>query len=747
MTIKWEADSFSSDASLGGGGIHTISFKVGLIFSFVTLLSVANIYVVHTLSSGYAGIAETVNVTGRLRMLTQKYAYDASRMFYADAQGDALFATAEEVQNTLNVLLTGGQIAGYQIAAVREERQDQIQRIRGEWHAYETAVWNAFGQPEQAATDAHLLRIDEIAGRLLALTDGLVDSVTADAQSMQSKSLLKIYGLALTNVALLAALWFFSQTQITRPLNELAHMGRLLGRGQFDRRVSTRYQGEIGQLAAALNYAASQISKSLQQMKQDREQLVQAEAMFRGLADNSMAGVYIVEEDRFAYVNQKLADMFSYEREEMMAGVSVADILEDGGRSLGENRVPHRLSSQLDQINDALVARRKDGSAFEVEVFGSTMQLGEQLATIGIMVDVTERNRTSRGIFLLSACNQAIVHASSESALQEAVCGILSRIGHYPFVWAGMKDEAGQLQVWVQAEDQAGRFSTLLDTPVGSLLRDFSSTALAANKTMLSRVSGADLEKSATQQSASAFKDLSVLSLPLRSSGRAAGVLNICSEDPDAFGKHEVIVLEEVASNLGYGMFALHTEAMRQQYARKLEHQAHHDALTGLANRSLLSDRLKQAIAMAQRLNKQVAVLMLDLDKFKVLNDTHGHAAGDLLLKAVAERLTASVRRSDTVARLGGDEFVVLLTNIKREEEVITIAEKIMSTFRRPFQLGELQLHAQSSVGIALYPKDADEEQTLMKYADAAMYHVKQQGRNAFCFYSPALDQDDQAVA
>lgn len=747
MKATRETDSLPAGAPSRGGGFHTISFKAGLIFSLVTLIAVTNIYVVHTLSKGYEGIAETVNVTGRLRMLTQQYAYDASKMFYADSQGDALFAISEEVQNTLNALLTGGQLGGYYIAALSEERHEQVQRIRADWHGYEAAVWNVFGHPEHVATAAHLLKIEQIAGRLLASADGLVFSVTADAQRMQRKSLVKIYMLASTNIVLLAALWFFSRTQITRPLNQLAHMGRLLGEGQFDRRVSTRYQGEIGQLAAALNYAAGQISESVEQIKRDREQLSQAETMFRGLADNSMAGVYIVRNGRFTYVNQKLADMFSHSRDEMLASLLVADILEDGGRRLGESKAARQFADPLDQLNDAVVGRRSDGSTFEVEIFGSTMQLGDQLATIGIMLDVTDRNRASRGICLLSACNQAIVHASSESGLQEAVCGILTRIGRYPFAWSGIKDDEGGFKVSGQAETRAGQFTSLLGTPTWDLLKDTAAGVLRANKTLASCISSTALDEAASQADAPPFKDLRILSIPLRSAGQAVGILSIFSEDPDAFGEHEVIVLEEVASNLGYGMFALHAETLRQQYAEKLKHQAHHDALTGLANRSLLSDRLKQAIAMAQRLEKQVAVLMLDLDKFKVINDTHGHVVGDLLLKAVAERLNISVRKTDTVARLGGDEFVVLLTNIKREEEVDSLAKKVMATFHKPFQLGDLRLHAQSSIGIALYPQHGDEEQVLLGHADTAMYHVKQQGRNGYCFYRPSMERDDQAVA
>lgn len=745
MNTKREAHTPGVGAFPKSGGRHSISVKVGFILSLATLLAAANLYVVHTMLREFDGVAETVNVAGRLRMLTQKYAYDASRMFYADDEDDALFATAEEVQGTLNVLLTGGEYSGYRIVPLSVSRQEQIEHIRNEWHAYETAVWRSFGNPNQPATLQQLGGIEQISGRLLALADGLVHGVTADAQLMRQKSLVKIYVLVLMNVALLALLWFFSRTQLTRPLNHLAQMGRMLGQGHFDQRVGTEYRGEIGQLAAALNFAAGQISESLHQMAQDKEQLAQAEAMFRGLADNSMAGVYVVKEGRFEYVNQKMADMFLYDRDEMLTRLTAADLLGDVAHGLGENKRAAHFTNTLEQVNDAVTVQRRDGTLFDVEVFGSTMLLGDSLATIGIMHDVTERNRSNRGICLLSACNQAIVHARSELALQEAVCGILSRVGRYPFAWTGVKNGGGELKPLVQAEDRAGRFTRLLETPAAHLLTDSALAALLANKSMSSQLSGATLAQAAAW--AETPKDLRIVSIPLRNAGQPMGVLSIYSEDRDAFGENEVVVLEEVAANLAYGMLALRAEALQHAYAQQLEHQAHHDALTGLANRCLLSDRLTQAIAMAHRLENQVAVLMLDLDKFKLINDTHGHATGDLLLQAVAHRLTCTVRKSDTVARLGGDEFVLLLTNIKNKDEVRVIADKIMATFRQPFQLGDLRLPVQSSMGIALYPDDGGEEKMLLDHADAAMYEVKQHGRNAYRFYSPDIGGRDVANA
>lgn len=158
---------------------------------------------------------------------------------------------------------------------------------------------------------------------------------------------------------------------------------------------------------------------------------------------------------------------------------------------------------------------------------------------------------------------------------------------------------------------------------------------------------------------------------------------------------------------------------------------ATHDGLTGLPNRMLLSDRLRQALITAKRDRMHIALLYLDLDEFKPVNDLHGHATGDLLLKEVARRILDCVRESDTVARIGGDEFIVLLPLVESEQDAWGVAEKIRLALNQPFELAGKQLHISSSTGIALFPQHGGEEATLLKSADAAMYEVKENGRNA----------------
>ncbi|MBC7950717.1 MAG: EAL domain-containing protein [Rhodospirillaceae bacterium] len=173
---------------------------------------------------------------------------------------------------------------------------------------------------------------------------------------------------------------------------------------------------------------------------------------------------------------------------------------------------------------------------------------------------------------------------------------------------------------------------------------------------------------------------------------------------------------------------------------QRIRHQAYHDALTGLANRTLLTDRLEHAIATADRGELKVAVMFLDLDRFKVVNDSLGHDVGDELLKAVAHRLKGSLRRADTVARLGGDEFVILCTHWDNPGEIAQLGDKVLDLLKEPFAISGHDLHVGCSIGISLFPADGEDARTLLKNADTAMYTVKEGGRDGYRFFDASMN-------
>lgn len=181
-------------------------------------------------------------------------------------------------------------------------------------------------------------------------------------------------------------------------------------------------------------------------------------------------------------------------------------------------------------------------------------------------------------------------------------------------------------------------------------------------------------------------------------------------------------------------------QALRDKDAH-LEYIAYHDALTGLPNRTLLLDRLNHAANRADRAKHRMAVLFVDLDRFKTINDSLGHAVGDAVLQAAAGRLKSLVRGEDTVSRLGGDEFVVLLESVRDGGDAATVAEKIIHALEKMLQVGNYPLHISASIGISLYPEDGRDAETLLKHADAAMYKSKERGCNTFHFYEHGITE------
>jgi diguanylate cyclase (GGDEF)-like protein/PAS domain S-box-containing protein len=187
-------------------------------------------------------------------------------------------------------------------------------------------------------------------------------------------------------------------------------------------------------------------------------------------------------------------------------------------------------------------------------------------------------------------------------------------------------------------------------------------------------------------------------------------------------------------------VIVFHDVSAARAMSLQMSHTAHHDVVTNLPNRLLLNDRITQSIALAHRQNRPIAVLFLDLDNFKNINDSLGHAAGDELLQSVSKRLISCVRASDTVSRQGGDEFAILLPEITHAQDAATCAGKIILALHAPHSVGTRTLHIGASIGISLYPKDGEDAGSLIKSADTAMYHAKERGRGNFQFFEAAMN-------
>ncbi|MCG8603788.1 EAL domain-containing protein [bacterium] len=210
-------------------------------------------------------------------------------------------------------------------------------------------------------------------------------------------------------------------------------------------------------------------------------------------------------------------------------------------------------------------------------------------------------------------------------------------------------------------------------------------------------------------------------------------------------GAQDYLVMDEVSQNLFIRVIHYAIERNRLLHeleaSRKVERfLAYHDSLTNLPNRHLFYDHLKQATLHAQRYEQLIAVLFVDLDGFKTINERLGHTAGDLILQESAERLSACIRKSDIVARWGGDEFTILLSRITQSKDAAKVAQKILYAFSQPFLLGDQEFSITTSVGIGLFPSDATDEEGLVRKADAAMYRVKRSGKNNWRHFDASMD-------
>lgn len=228
----------------------------------------------------------------------------------------------------------------------------------------------------------------------------------------------------------------------------------------------------------------------------------------------------------------------------------------------------------------------------------------------------------------------------------------------------------------------------------------------------------------------------SLFAIPVTKQEKTLGVLLFASKNSMSAWREDHDELLRILANLL-------TEAMARVEAEKeINYLAYYDGRTGLPNRTLFINRLEQSIHLARRLEKLIGVVFLDLDSFKAVNDTIGHDGGDEMLKKVAERLSRSLRKSDTVARFGGDEFVISLNHISRVEDIKKIADNIMKTFAQPFKINGQEFFISASAGIAIFPVDGEEADILIKNADLAMYASKNKGKNQYTLCSPEMKED-----
>ena len=484
------------------------------------------------------------------------------------------------------------------------------------------------------------------------------------------------------------------------------------------------------------------------------------EKRYKGLFDNMQAGMALCEpvftpdggicDFRLVEINQAYCDMFKAPRDDIV------------GKTLLE-RISAKTSDTASWLNP-LIATAQSGapSHFEFYLAGNNLWAdivayrSEDGIIAFLCTDVSERkfaqgraNRISQMYAALSRCNQAIVRCSVRNDLFAEVCRAAVEAGGMKGAWIGLVErqtgnvqpvasfglsdvDLQKLDISVWASDPRG------SGPTGCAIRN--------NEAVWSDDTTTDPRLAPWWQLVRKTGFLSVGALPLRQRGEVVGNLTLYADDVEAFDAEVRELLGEMALNVSFALDNFTWEEERRRNEARINELAYYDQLTGLANRPLLTDRIRQAVAVGMRKDQFSALLFIDLDRFKTINDTLGHAHGDNLLKQVGQRLLAIVPADDTVARFGGDEFVLLLHGLpgngdEAAEAVALICRKILNAVREPILVEGITCNCTASIGVALFGKQSITPDELLKQADLAMYQAKDAGRNTVRFFDPAMQQ------
>jgi diguanylate cyclase (GGDEF)-like protein/PAS domain S-box-containing protein len=406
------------------------------------------------------------------------------------------------------------------------------------------------------------------------------------------------------------------------------------------------------------------------------------------ILDNVMFGVMFVRHRRVVSVNRRCEELFGYANESMTGG-STALIFpnEQGYDDVG--RIHYATLAEGKYATEELQYRRRDGSLFWCLVSGFAVDPARpHEGSIWVFADVTERKLAEERLRMSATVLEHIADGVMVTDVDGRIVAVnpaFSRI-------------TGHTEAQVLGEPSSLSRQGRYDAPFyHRLWQELAETGFARGDIWNERRNGDTYLESLTVSAV---------------------------RDTDGAVTHYVAVFSDI------------TKVRQSQ--DELDHMAHHDPLTSLPNRLLFHDRLNHALQRASRDGEALAVLFIDLDRFKNVNDTLGHHVGDELLKQVAGALAAQLREGDTLARLGGDEFIVLLENVNADGAA-HVAEKLVTMFEQPFLVADYELFVTGSVGISLFPADASDLNILIRNADVAMYQAKARGRNGYQFYAPSM--------
>ena len=489
------------------------------------------------------------------------------------------------------------------------------------------------------------------------------------------------------------------------------------------------------------------IKEDISARKKIEAALHASELKYRNVFATIGDALFLVDgrDGRILTVNPAACRLYGYSRKELLALKDI-DLASD---PTGDAQLPRAESRRLmDRWH-----RRKDGTAFPADLWVRHFRYKGHTITVAAVRDMSAQKRAERKVVrlsnlyaALSRTNAAIMRQTKPDDLFRQVCQIIAELEQIALVEISFIDSDTP---WLKAAACAG---------LSAALAMHSAAPYAATDPCLPEGMGPcgmafrlgnpvvsndflnDPDSGPWREWASGLNVRAVAAFPLRRSGAVVGCLTACALERGFFADDITGLLTNLAGEVSFALDLFDRETQREVAAQHIRHMATHDPLTGLPNRTLLLDRLAQAIHGARRKQHYVGILFLDLDHFKTLNDSLGHDVGDQLLRAVTERLRGSIRQEDTLARQGGDEFILVLPDMAEPAFAGRVAEHLLRALRAPFALHHHLMHVNASIGISVCPVDSDDPMTLIRFADSAMYQAKAAGRSDFVFFTSELN-------
>jgi diguanylate cyclase (GGDEF)-like protein/PAS domain S-box-containing protein len=436
------------------------------------------------------------------------------------------------------------------------------------------------------------------------------------------------------------------------------------------------------------------------QRKEAEQALVKSEERYRDVFEASPLPMWVWDDEtlRIVAVNQAAVDHYGYSRDEFLR-ITVRDIWEPSEHLRYERNIRDRTQQEYLRLERR--HRVKGGGVIDTEVTARRLIVDGRPVWLTLVNDVSVRKR-------------------AEAALRESEEQFRQLAGNIPQAfWITDTTLQRTLYVSPAAADMLGR-------PLEQIVRDRRLLVRSVHQDDRVRVR----EARRTMSSGGYNETYRIV----RPDGSIRWIHDRAFPVHDESGRvHRIAGIAEDITD-------------RKLAEERLMHLAHYDVLTSLPNRVLFYDRLRQALAQAKRNQWVTGVMFMDVDRFKNINDTLGHAVGDRLLQQASERLKAAVRTGDTVGRLGGDEFAIVLSNLGNAQNAQVVAQKILAGFNEPFRLEGAEIFVTTSIGITLYPEDSTEQDALIKNADAAMYRAKDAGRNGYQFYTREMSERSIAL-